>query len=535
MSFRLRAFCMLLGGFFVAIHSGAGLATEAAPAQQVRDFVESVRQHGGARSGDVIGVDEAVARFYEGRALQPVWTPSLRRAVAVEFAKLKNDGLDPACYGVRELQAAAAAVPAEELELTRQLLRALGDLHRGVLDRGSLKPRSGFGLPAEDPDLGIAAVADAVARGDTTGLFNRARPSQWMYRNMQLALARLYAIDAQGGWPQLSDGEPIKPGAEDDRVPQIRRRLVISGDLPKATAAADSRLYDSELQWAVLRFQSAQALNVDAVIGTRTVAQMNVPVAARIEQARANLERGRWLLRRAQGDFVLVDVAGYRVSLYRDSKQVWQSRVQVGKPYRKTPIFDSKIDRITLNPSWTIPPTILREDIVPKARRNPKYLAEQRIRVLDGQGREVAPAKINWAKASAYTWRQDPGDDNSLGRAVIRFANSYNVYMHDTPHQAQFDNDQRTFSSGCIRVERARELVERLLDDPQQWNRAALDAALTQAQTREVNLQRPVPVLIAYWTMEADARGRASFRDDVYERDGDLIAALQAARNGGAR
>ncbi len=531
MRFRLRAFCMLLASLSVGSHSGLVAAAEAAPSQQIRDFVESVRQRGAARNGSQIGIDEAVARFYEGRALQPVWTPSLRKALAIELAKLENDGLGPARYSLPS-DARAAAV---ELATTRQLLRALGDLHRGVLDRDSLEPRSGFGLPAEDADLGVAAVADAVARGDTAGLFKRARPSQWMYRNMQLALAKLHAIAARGGWPQIADGEPIQPGAEDARVPQIRQRLVISGDLPKATAAPDSRLYDSELQWAVLRFQSAQALNVDAVIGNRTIAQMNVPVATRIEQARANLERGRWLLRHAQGDFVLVDVAGYRVSLYRDSQQIWQSRVQVGKPYRKTPIFNSRIDRITLNPNWTIPPTILREDIVPKARRDPEYLAGQNIRVLDGRGREVPRAKIDWSKAAAYTWRQDPGDDNSLGRAVIRFDNSYNVYMHDTPHQAQFDIEQRTFSSGCIRVERARELVELLLDDPQQWNRAALDAAMREPATREVNLQRPVPVLIAYWTMEADPQGRASFRDDIYERDGALIAALRAVRAEAAR
>jgi murein L,D-transpeptidase YcbB/YkuD len=245
---------------------------------------------------------------------------------------------------------------------------------------------------------------------------------------------------------------------------------------------------------------------------------------------RVNLERARWLLHQLQGRFVVVDIAGYQVIYYNDGKPVWRARVQVGKPYRSTPVFKSAITYITLNPTWTVPPTILKNDILPKLRRNPGYLAANRIRVLDSQGRELSPGSVNWASPRGVVLRQDAGPGNSLGRLAIRFPNDYSVYMHDTPHQELFANQQRLFSSGCIRVERPRELAELLLDDPVVWNRAAIDRAIDTLKTQTVMLRQPVTLLLAYWTVDLHDGGRASFRPDVYRRDGNLLAALDRPR-----
>ncbi len=308
------------------------------------------------------------------------------------------------------------------------------------------------------------------------------------------------------------------------------RRLQLFGYLAANLDTDASERYDATLVQALEAFQRAQYLTADGHLGAATLAALNVPVAPRIDQLRVNLERARWLLHQLHGDFVMVDIAGYDIAFYKDGKPVWRSRVQVGQPYRSTPAFKSQITYLTLNPTWTVPPTILKNDILPKVRKNPGYLAANRIRVLDGQGRELSPASVNWANPRGIVLRQDAGPDNSLGRVVIRFPNDYAVYLHDTPHQELFANPQRANSSGCIRVERPRELAELLLDDPVRWNRAVIDSAIDTGKTQTVMLGKPVPLLLAYWTVDLRDDGRIGFRPDIYRRDAALLVALNRTR-----
>jgi murein L,D-transpeptidase YcbB/YkuD len=189
------------------------------------------------------------------------------------------------------------------------------------------------------------------------------------------------------------------------------------------------------------------------------------------------------------------------------------------------------ITYVVLNPTWTIPPGILVKDKLPVIKRDPGYLKRNNIRVIDSAGREVDPHSVDWSRYSGgrlppYQLRQDPGDDNALGLVKIMFPNPYLVYLHDTPSKSLFDKDERTFSSGCIRVQKAFELAELVLNDPERWNRAALDAAVATKKTQTVNLARPVPVLILYWTAQPRADGQVIFRNDVYGRDAATLAAL---------
>jgi murein L,D-transpeptidase YcbB/YkuD len=224
-------------------------------------------------------------------------------------------------------------------------------------------------------------------------------------------------------------------------------------------------------------------------------------------------------------------VAGFDVSYFRDDEPIWTSKVIVGRPYRETPIFKSLITYVVLNPTWTIPPGILVKDKLPVIKRDPGYLKRNNIRVIDSAGREVDPHAVDWSRYSGsrlppYQLRQDPGDDNALGLVKIMFPNPYLVYLHDTPSKSLFDKDERVFSSGCIRVEKAFELAELVLNDPVRWNRAALDAAIATKKTQTVNLARPVPVLILYWTAQPRPDGQVIFRNDVYGRDPATLAAL---------
>ena len=239
--------------------------------------------------------------------------------------------------------------------------------------------------------------------------------------------------------------------------------MVRSGDLLDASAS-DSLLYDAPLAEAVKRYQQSLGLEPDGVVGAATIAELNVPVAERITQLRVNLDRGRVLLHDLPEQFVVVNIAGYTIYLVKGQNVVWNARVQVGKTYRRTPLFRSDISYLVFNPTWTVPPGIIAADILPAARQDPRAITRKGLRVFDGAGREVNPESIDWSRFRSgnipYTLRQDPGPSNALGRIKFMFPNPYAVYLHDTPSQSLFERADRAFSSGCVRVERALELAE---------------------------------------------------------------------------
>jgi len=293
-----------------------------------------------------------------------------------------------------------------------------------------------------------------------------------------------------------------------------------------AAAVNNEEVFDEYLVAAVKQFQRDQYLEDDGAIGPATRAALNISAQARVDQIRVNLDRARWLLHNIPDELLLVDIAGFKITYFKGGKELWKSRVQVGMSYRTTPVFKSEVNYITLNPTWTVPPTILRKDILPKLRKDLSYLREHKIRVLDSNGQQLDPATIDWYRPGNVTLRQDAGDDAALGKAVIRFPNPYAVYLHDTPHQRLFNKSQRAFSSGCIRVERALELVELLLEETPNWDDAAINKTLATGKTRNVTLAKRVPIMLAYWTVDAVSDTKVAFKPDIYARDGAVLAAL---------
>ncbi|GAB3786929.1 L,D-transpeptidase family protein [Dyella agri] len=504
-------------------------------AASIRSQVEQLAAPAGTASTQA----GALTDFYRQRQFTPAWTkPATLDQLLAALADTVSDGLDPEDYGLSRLKAMRAALdsgqasPAQrarfDLYASDAYLAALVQLYRGKVAPATLDPQWNFEARPLDPAQGLQAAIDAVDSGQVAELFARARPQNPLYGRLRDALVQLRTVAQRGGWPELPDGPTLKSGMQDARVPLLRQRLVAGNYLPADEATGEH--YDAAVHAAVKRFQQDQYLAVDGSVGAATRAALNVSVNQRIDQLRVNLERARWLLHQVHGNFVVVDIAGYKVSYYKDGKPAWSSRVQVGKPYRSTPVFKSRITYMTLNPTWTVPPTILKNDILPKVRANPGYLAANRIRVLDSKGQPVPPQSVNWNNPRGIVLRQDAGPGNALGRLVIRFPNPYAVYLHDTPHQALFDANRRDFSSGCIRVEHPRELAVLLLDDPAKWDKAALDRAIDTDKTQTVNVARPVPLLLAYWTVDLHDDGRPSFRPDIYERDGKLLAALDRRR-----
>jgi murein L,D-transpeptidase YcbB/YkuD len=255
-------------------------------------------------------------------------------------------------------------------------------------------------------------------------------------------------------------------------------------------------------------------------------------VEARIDQIRVNLERGRWLLHDLPDSFVVVNVAAFRVYLVVKGEAVWSSRCQVGKEARQTPIFRDNMRHLVFNPTWTVPPGILAKDVLPSLRRGDlSVLKRKKLKVIDKSGRVVNPGSVAWSKVSAgaYTFRQDAGPDNALGRVKFMFPNSYSVYLHDTPSRDLFEEPSRAFSSGCIRVDKPLELAERVLADPK-WNAAAIQRTVDAGKTVTVTLKHPLPVLLLYWTAFPWGHGGdVAFAKDIYGRDARILKALGEA------
>jgi murein L,D-transpeptidase YcbB/YkuD len=294
--------------------------------------------------------------------------------------------------------------------------------------------------------------------------------------------------------------------------------------------AADT--YDPQLEQAVINFQAHHGIQADGIVGPDTVAALNITIGKRIDQIRVNMERLRWVTRGLPQDYLLVDIAGYRALLYQDGQQTWSTRAIVGTPDRKTPVFRSMMSYLVLNPTWTVPQTILREDILPVVKKNPAALGDKGLKVIDSNGREVDPASVDWnmfsVSASGCKILQPPGPGNSLGQVKFIFPNKYQVYIHDTPVKPLFNKAERAFSSGCVRIEHPLELAERLLASNTGLGREWLRKQVASKQTQAIKLPRPIPVLLLYYTAEAGDDGMIYFRNDLYRRDRTVLQALDA-------
>jgi murein L,D-transpeptidase YcbB/YkuD len=490
-----------------------------------------------------LGVDGAeiastlvLPEFYGRRRFEPAWTdPRDHDALLAAIQASWGHGLDPEDYHaaiLTELRARAArdahGAAAFDLLLSDAALRLAYHLSFGKVDAATLDPSWNLAhpLPAQDLPGALEAALAAHRVGET---LQELAPRGWLYEGLKRGLAELRALDAAGGWPAVGEGPSLRRGDSGARVAALRARLAASGEL-RGDADATSLAYDAALAEAVKRFQTRHGLDADGVVGGRTLAALDVPVAARVDQLRVNLERARWVLQDLPGRFLMVNVPGYEAFYFDDRELLWRARVQVGQAMRRTPIFRSEMTHLVFNPTWTVPPGILAKDILSAGAGAPAVVKRKGLRILDDAGAEVDPAAVEWTRYDAagfpYTLRQDPGPTNALGRVKFMFPNRHMVYLHDTPSKQLFERSERAFSSGCIRIEKPLELAERVLADPVRWSRDGIEAAIASGETQTVFLADPVPVLLLYWTAVPTRAGGIRFFRDVYGRDPEVLAAL---------
>ncbi len=515
----------------------------------LRERVESIRTGDIDRiEGAAIAGRDVLAAFYEQRDFTRGWTDRKKSEQLLRAIRsIEEDGLDPEDYLLSSLERvntrldSTAALSSETLVdddilQTEALIRLGYHVLFGKVDYSEFDPVWNFGRTIHDLDPPVA-LQNVIDSPDLAAAIESEKPAHPAYSNLKRELAHYRELQRAGGWRRIPDGATLEPGAIDPRVPVIRARLAVTGDLEGETVrdgsgeGDESELYDEGLAAAVRVFQTRHGLEADAVVGPRALQEMNVSIETRIDQLRLNLERGRWLLHDIGDEFVIVNVAGFRLYHLSDGQVDWTTRVQVGKTFRKTPVFRSEITYLVLNPTWTVPPLLLREDILPQIRRDRSTLKRMNYKVLDRNGRAVDPSGVDWSPSARfpYTIRQEPGSTNALGSVKFMFPNEFAVYLHDTPHPELFDKEERAFSSGCIRVQDPLRLAELLLDGQAEWSRSEIDRVVESGKTKSITLAKPVPVLLSYWTAWVDVDdGRLQFRRDLYQRDAAVLAGLDA-------
>jgi murein L,D-transpeptidase YcbB/YkuD len=518
----------------VLLIAGAAALQPQAPSEPLRARVEQL--HDGQATivrGERLKQRDAVARFLEARNFTPPWQGSAPDQIVQAVRGIVLDGLSPADYhlaAIDALRALPPESPGRDVDLQLLLSDAVaalvdevrfGKVRPVTLDRRwNVDPRQG----AAPLDQLLAGIAAAPSAADA---IEALKPSHFIYRGLKQALAAQKALAAGSAWGAIPPGPALKPGTRSFRIPAIRKRLVATGELAETS---ESDEYDEVLAAAVKRFQERHRLAADGSIGKATVDAMNISAADRVAQVRVNLERARWVVGGMGDTFVLVNLPAFKVYLIRGGKNVWETRAQVGKAGRQTPAFRADMRYVVFNPDWTVPPTILAKDVLEAMRQGQNAIAKKRLTIFDRQGRVVAPASIDWATVTPgtfpYTLRQPPGPDNALGRVKFIFPNEHSIFLHDTPHHELFTPDERTFSSGCIRVENPLDFAAVLLGDQDGWTSDRIRQVVERGKTETVFLSQPLPVVIVYWTVSVGASGELRYARDVYNLDAMVQRAL---------
>ena len=420
-----------------------------------------------------------------------------------------------------------------DVALTVCLMRYVSDLHLGKVNPEHFK--FALTLRSSHYDLPQFLRQDLVDGRNIRADLELVEPPYPGYRRTQAALRRYLELAHQDNGERLpAPSRTLEPGGAYAGVPRLTQLLRLLGDLPADAAVPAGDTYQAPLLAAVQRFQDRHGLTADGRLGAQTVKHLNTPLSARIEQMRLTLERWRWLPREFPQPPVVVNIPEFRLRALDDSGKIaLKMNVIVGKALRhETPVFDKDMRYVVFRPYWNVPRSIQRSEIVPAIERNRNYIADKNYEVTTHGGQVVTAGAISddvleQLRAGKLAVRQKPGPRNALGLVKLIFPNEYNVYLHSTPSQQLFSQTRRDFSHGCIRVEKPDELAAWALQGIPGWDLARVRTAMQSGKDNvQVNLAKPIPVLILYGTAVTDDDGSVRFFDDIYGHDADLRKAL---------
>jgi murein L,D-transpeptidase YcbB/YkuD len=340
---------------------------------------------------------------------------------------------------------------------------------------------------------------------------------------MKAAIQRYTEIEARGGFKVIPDVQ-MQVGSNGAAVGLLRERLLLSGDLKETGGFSEQ--FDYYMEKAVKRFQASNGLTPTGVVDKRTIAALNVPASARLRQLRMNLGRVQEFARGMPKKYIVVNIPAAQIEAVEGDRVVSRHAGVVGKIDRPTPILRSAVHEMNFNPVWTLPPTVIEKDLIPKGqdmqRRNQSVLAKYGIDAYDGTGKKLDPGRIDWSSGAARNlqFRQQPGKDNPLGFLKINFHNTYSVYMHDTPSETLFGRNFRAASSGCVRVSGIEHLANWILADAGGWSVERIQKIKETGEKLNVSVKKPVALYFAYITAWVTEDGVVNFRRDLYNKDG---------------
>ena len=491
--------------------------------------------------------------------VRPVWTgpaadPTLLKDLVTAIRASASHGLNPQHYQLAQLEAVDSfrADPVIDALASRACLSLAGHLLAGRFDPTRFEPD--WTEPRRTRDL-QAWLRQAMDDGSIAASLDALAPDEPGYTALRNALLRYEAIVQAGGWPLIDEGAELRSGDRGPRVEQLRARLEASGDLapltipaeaseqasgtpdpvtPEAINAepADPEFFDASLQAAVEAFQQGARLDVDGRVGSQTLHELNLSADHRVSQIRANLERYRWLPADMGRRHIRVNIPDFTLEARNEGLVERRHDAIVGLSYRPTPVFSAEMTYIVVNPWWETPRSIAVRNELPLFRRDPSAVNRLGFQVLDRDGNVVDPALIDWntvpARDFPYRLRQAPGPLNALGEVKLIFPNPHNVYLHDTANRELFAHNRRCYSSGCVRLRDPFELADWVIaETPDLTPERLREVAAGNTETR-LPLAAPIPVYILYWTAVHDPSTGIRFVADLYQRDDELISALEA-------
>ncbi|HEY2324051.1 MAG TPA: L,D-transpeptidase family protein [Thermoanaerobaculia bacterium] len=490
-----------------------------------------------------------LVNFYEPLNYAFAWsrngkvTPQALAAIALfESADVKGINAvdyDGSRWGAR-LQTLSTGHPDDvalarfDVAVTASLMRYISDLHIGRINPRNLR----FELDIESkkyylPKL-LTQIKDAP---DPAVMLSQIEPPYEEYRRLQRTLStyRQLAADAAHETP-LPDDKTIKPGEAYAAAPQLARMLRRVGDLPATTNIDPKRLvYDGALLTAVKRFQSRHGLQPDGVISAKTFRALNTPLSFRVKQIQWALERWRWAPMEFDTPPVIVNIPEFVLRAWNEKGETQLAmRVVVGKAYsHQTPVFAATMQYVVLRPYWGVPASIQAKELIPKIAASPGYLARNGYELVTPDGEAVDTDHVDsdtLAKLRSFALqvRQKPGANNALGLIKFIFPNQNNVYFHSTPSQELFSKTRRDFSHGCIRLEDPVALAQWVLRDQPQWTAEEIRKHMKDGDPTQINLPKPIPIMIIYSTASVGENGEVHFFEDIYGHDETLENALAA-------
>ncbi len=474
-------------------------------------------------------------RFYKARNFQPVWflyekTSPLLETVLEFIENVDKEGLDSRDYQLAKLlllkEQAEEHVSSEalalELQTTQSILILAKDLARGRLTASSADPD--WHIP--QPTFDAVDFLRTALQSDLIQALNDLIPQHASYQQLKQTLIRYRQISNNVDWVKIPDMSSLRPNTTDQVVALLRQRIAqayaVEGNEAYNVAPSDSLVYDEGLVNAIKAFQIQHSLNADGVVGKNTLKALNLPLEWRIRQLRMSMERLRWLPRNLGNRHILVNLAGFRLTAVEQDKSPFNMRIIVGMGYRSTPSFKSAMSHMVVNPYWTVPAKIAQKDLLPKQQKDPAFFTASNFKVYAGYDRgaePIDPASVDWhsLKNFPFLLRQQPGKNNALGRVKFMFPNSFDIYLHDTPSRTLFQKDIRTFSSGCIRLEKPLELATFVLGREELSENFM--TKLEEDKTATIHLPKQLPIYLVYITAWVDEQQSVHFSPDIYDRD----------------